>query len=105
MGDHKTRVANTYKRIFREVSEETGIPVEDVSVAYRYFWKFFKRKVSELPMKEEMDEETYRNLRTSCNIPQIGKLNCTWDRFQKIHNSSKNIKEITNNRKNGSKTD
>ena len=37
-----------YKPIFEKVSQETGIPEEVVSLAYRTFWKFIRETITEL---------------------------------------------------------
>jgi len=70
-----------YKPIFEQVSKETGIPIETVSLAYRTFWKFIKSTISELPLKEDLTEEEFNELRTCFNVPSLGKLTCTLDRY------------------------
>ena len=51
-----------YKPIFEKVSQETGIPEEVVSLAYRTFWKFIRETITELPLKENLTEEEFNEL-------------------------------------------
>lgn len=67
--------------IYERVSQETGIPEKVVREAYRTFWKFIRGTISELPLKEELTEEQFSELRTNFNIPSLGKLVCTYDRY------------------------
>lgn len=70
-----------YKPIFEKVSQETGIPEEVVSLAYRTFWKFVRNTIANLPLKEDLTEEEFNGLRTCFNVPSLGKLVCTYDRY------------------------
>lgn len=70
-----------YKEILQKVSEETKIPYEVVSKAYSSYWEFIRKKIVELPLKEDLNEEEFSKLRTNFNIPSLGKLNCTYERM------------------------
>ena len=83
-----------YKPIFEQVSKETGIPIETVSLAYRTFWKFIKSTISELPLKE-CTEEQLEDMKCCFYLPYIGKLYCNKDTFKKSvknHEIKKNLK-------------
>lgn len=69
-----------YKDIIGKVSKELDIPIEVVDKAYKSSWKFIKDNVQSLPLKEDISEEEFNELRTSFNLPSLGKLNTTWDR-------------------------
>jgi hypothetical protein len=69
-----------YKDIIGKVSKELDIPIEVVDKAYKSSWKFIKDNVQSLPLKEDISEEDFNELRTSFNLPSLGKLNTTWDR-------------------------
>jgi len=66
-----------------KVSQELGIPSEVVSLAYSSFWKFIKQTIQSLPLKEDISEREFAELRTNFNIPSLGKLALTWDRFRR----------------------
>ena len=74
-----------YKTIFEKVSSELNIPVKVVEYAYKSYWKFIREKIKELPLKDIKDEEEFLKLRTNFNIPSLGKLGITLDRFNKVN--------------------
>jgi hypothetical protein len=67
--------------IYKEVAEELGLPKQVVKKAYSSFWKFIRTTIGELPLKEDLSEEEFDKLKTNFNIPSLGKLNCTIDKF------------------------
>lgn len=71
----------TQEEIYRAVSLETGIPEKVVKESYRLFWRFIRETISALPLKDDLTEEQFRELRTSFNVPSLGKLVCTYDRY------------------------
>lgn len=70
-----------YDSIIRKVSEELGLPREVVDKVYKSYWKFIRETIKELPLKEDLSEEQFDRLRTNFNIPSLGKLSCTYDRY------------------------
>lgn len=70
-----------YSEIIKQVSEELGIPVKVVDTAYKSYWKFIKQTIQALPLKCDLTEEEFMELRTNFNIPSLGKLTCTYDRM------------------------
>lgn len=74
-----------YKTIFEKVSSELNIPVKVVEYAYKSYWKFIREKIKELPLKDIKDEEEFLKLRTNFNIPSLGKLGITLDRFNRVN--------------------
>lgn len=74
-----------YKTIFEKVSSELNIPVKVVEYAYKSYWKFIREKIKELPLKEINNEEEFLKLRTNFNIPSLGKLGITLDRFNRVN--------------------
>lgn len=72
------------KQIKIQISEELGIPYEVVNRAYNSFWLFIRETIKELPLKERLSEEEFAELRTNFNIPSLGKLSCTYDRYKSI---------------------
>ena len=91
-----------YKTIFEKVSSELNIPVKVVEYAYKSYWKFIREKIKELPLKDIKDEEEFLKLRTNFNIPSLGKLGITLDRFNRVNkielfvNKNKNDKSKEN---------
>ena len=85
-----------YSDIISKVSEELNLPRELVENTYKAYWIFIRDTIEELPLKTELSQERYGNLRTNINIPSIGKLYVTWNRLvgcKKRFNLIKQIRE------------
>ena len=83
-----------YPDIVGKVSEELGLPKEVVNKTYKAYWLFIKRHIQSLPLKEDLNEGDFTELKTNFNIPSLGKLNCTYDRMLGIKKRYKLIKQI-----------
>lgn len=92
----------TYQEIINRVSEENNIPKEIVDKAYKGYWSFIKTFIEDLPLKENLSEEDFSKLRTNFNIPSLGKLTCTYDRYKRVKDK---FKYIQNLRKRNEKAD
>lgn len=84
----------TYRDLFIKVSKELNIPEEVVREAYVSYWKYIRQTIQELPLKEDLTEEEFNKLRTNFNIPSIGKLSCTYDRYKAIKDKFKYINKL-----------
>lgn len=90
-----------YKEIVKQLSEEQSIPEEVVDIAYKSFFEFIRSTIVELPLKDNLSEEDFNKLKTNFNIPSLGKLHCTYDRYKGMKerlNYLKKIKEIYGNK-------
>lgn len=76
------------------IASEMGLPEDFIQGVVGGFYKFIRTKASELPLKEDLTEEQFNALKTSFNIPSLGKLAVTYDRYSKIKSSYKLIQEI-----------
>ena len=70
--------------LYRKVAEEMNIPVEVVELAYKSYWKFIRKTIQELPLKDDLSEEEFAKLKTNFNIVSLGKLSCDYDRYVKL---------------------
>lgn len=86
-----------YSEIISQVSKELDIPVEVVDRAYRSSFEFIKNKIQSLPLKEDINEEEFSELRTNFNIPSLGKLVCTFDRVEGVKKRFNYIKKLREN--------
>lgn len=82
----------TYKEILHKVSEDTGVDIEVVNKIYKSFWLYIKDSVQKLPLKEELTETEFLALKPNFNIPSLGKLTCTYDRYKGIKKKFNYIK-------------
>lgn len=83
-----------YRDIVNTVAEELSLPKEVVDKAYKAYWEFIRVSIEALPLKEDLSQEDFKNLRTSINIPSLGKLSCTYSRYLGIKNRFKCINKI-----------
>lgn len=89
----------TYKEIINEVSGELGLPKGFVDSVYKSFWKAVREHIVSLPLKEELTEEEFMKLQPNVNIPSIGKLYVTSDRYKKVKWYHHSIEQRINNKK------
>lgn len=75
------------------LSKELGLSPDVIVKAYKAYWMFIKQKAESLPLKDEMDEETFSKLRPNFNIPNLGKLACTYSRYAGLKRKNKLIQE------------
>ena len=83
-----------FKDIINKVSEELDLPKELVENTYKAYWNFIKDTIEELPLKTELTQKEYNKLKTNINIPSLGKLHCTYNRYIGIRNSFNIINKI-----------
>ena len=80
--------------IINKVSKELDLPEELIEKVYKAYWNFIRVTIEELPLKTKLTQLEYRNLRTNINIPSLGKLNCTYNRYIGIRNRFNIINKI-----------
>lgn len=94
----------TYDEIISKVAEELGLPVRLVDRTYRAYWRSIREHITSLPLKEDLTDEEFLKLQPNVNIPSIGKLYVTLDRYkrmkkmQEIKNQLKQESDVTHNR-------
>lgn len=71
----------SYQEILKKVSEELNLPLEVVKEAYESYWLFIRQSITDLPLKEDLSEEDFNKLRSNYNIPSLGKMSVTWERY------------------------
>lgn len=84
----------TYLSILNKVSDELGLPFEVVRATYESYWKFIRETIQALPLKEDLSEEEFSKLRTNFNIPSIGKLSCTYNRYTGLKKQYERYKKL-----------
>lgn len=83
-----------YNGVIDIVSKELGLSKEVVENTYKAYWEYIKYTIEQLPFKEELSQKDFEALRTSINIPSLGKLNCTYNRYVGMKNRFKIINKI-----------
>lgn len=81
-----------YQDIIRKVSKDTGIDVQTVNRTYKSYWRAIREHITSLPLKENLTDEEFLKLQPNVNIPSIGKLYVTLDRYRKMKKTSSILK-------------
>lgn len=83
-----------YSEAIKQVSIELGLPPQVVKEAYKSYWAFIRNNIKALPLKEDLSKEEFDKLRTNFNVPSLGKLSCTYDRFIGIKKRLKYLNKL-----------
>lgn len=75
------------------LSRELNLSPSVIEKAYKAYWMFVKQKIEKLPLREDMDEQTFNRLRPNFNIPNLGKLACTYERYLGLKKRIKTIED------------
>lgn len=73
----------TPKEICAEAAMKLNLPHEYVWEVYKSFWKTVRIYIATLPLKEDIAEEDLSKIKTSVNIPSIGKFYLDWDKLKR----------------------
>lgn len=74
----------TYTEIISEVAASVGLPYRTTARIYRAYWRAIREHISSLPFKQGLTDEEFLKLQPNVNIPSIGKLYVTLDRYKRI---------------------
>lgn len=77
----------TYDEIIERVACKLNIPKDIVNKTYRAYWKTVREHIALLPLKEDLSEEEFMKLQPNVNIPSLGKLCVTLDRYKRMKKS------------------
>lgn len=84
----------TYKQIINKVSGDINVSPDIVDKTYKAFWLFIRTSIQDLPLKEELSEEEFSRLKPNFNIPSLGKISCTYQRYKGVKQKFKHIKKL-----------
>lgn len=77
----------TFKQIIKQVAKELNLPEDLVRNTYKSYWKVIKQIIESNNIKYSKDSiltaNEFNSKQMNINIPSIGKLNCTYDKYQK----------------------
>lgn len=71
----------TYAEIISRVSDNLGLSEQLVDRTYKSYWKAIKEHIQSLPLMQDLSDEEFKQLQPNVNIPAIGKLYVTLDRY------------------------
>ena len=77
----------TFKQIIKQVAKELNLPEDLVRNTYKSYWKVIRQIIETNDIKYSKDSiltaNEFNSKQMNINIPSIGKLNCTYDKYQK----------------------
>lgn len=79
------RAREKYKFI-AEIAEKLNLPIDLVERVCLHQWTLIKEKIKELPFDKELTEEEFGKLRTSFNLPGLGKIHTTYRAYRAVRN-------------------
>jgi hypothetical protein len=84
-----------YNEIIAIVSDKIGLSKDMVDKVYKSYWRSVKEYISSLPLKEDLSDEEFLSLQPNVNIPSIGKLYVTLDRYKRLKQKMKILESLT----------
>ena len=84
------------KEIILDVSRNLDISPDVIEKVYKAYWSFIKETIQALPLKDNLSEEEFSTLKTNFNVPSLGKLCVTWNRFVRCKKRYELIKKLRN---------
>lgn len=97
----KQEISMTYKEIIADISVKLNLPKGLVDKTYRAYWRAVREHIESLPLKEELTDEEFLKLQPNVNIPSIGKLYVTLERYRAMKMFNKKLiqkKNATHNK-------
>lgn len=84
-------------KVYERVALKLGLDKSAVKEAYNSYWEYFRESIESLPLKEDLNEEDFNSLKTSFNVPSLGKFYCTYDRYLRIKEKLKKSRNVKDN--------
>lgn len=75
-----------YEEIIKQASSKLNMEESFVDKVYKNYWASIRQLIINLPLKESLTEGDFEKIKTNFNIPSLGKLNCTYDQYNRIKN-------------------
>lgn len=77
------------KTIENDLSKELDLTDEEILNAYKAYWRFIHDKAGSIDFQNIKSKDEFEKIKTSFNIPNLGKLYSTWYLCKKINKKKK----------------
>lgn len=84
----------SYEEMVSRVADSMGLSKKLVDRTYKAYWEAVREYIASLPLKQDLSEEEFLQLRPNVNIPSIGKLYITLNRYKAIKKKHFEIEEL-----------
>lgn len=91
--------------IVKKVAKQTGLPEIEVAKIYKAYWKAVRITLENLHLKDNLTDEEFSKIRTSINIPSLGKIACTIKKYRATQERFRRIRELKKNANNKTNKD
>jgi hypothetical protein len=88
-----------YEEAVARIAEELSLPKKFVDMVYRAYWKAVREHIAALPLKDDLTDEEFSKLQPNVNIPSIGKLYVTSERYRWCKDKFEYIRQLRENQK------
>lgn len=75
--------------IYKQVGNKLGLDNKLVEKVYRAYWYYVKETISSMNLNNLLSENEFLKLRTSFNIPSLGKLGIKYSKYYKLNSIKK----------------
>lgn len=88
-----------YKEIYEQVAKELGLSYKEVEEAYKSYYHFIVKTIKEMDLnnRETMSKEEFNSFQKSFNLPSLGKLYASYDKYAGLKRMNKYYKENIEN--------
>ena len=73
----------SYAEIISRVADTLGLPKGLVDKTYKAYWRAIREHIEQLPLEDGLTDEEFLQLQTNINVPSLGKLYVTLERYHK----------------------
>lgn len=81
-----------FKDIIIKVAKDNNLPEDIVSKTYKAYWMYIRNSIQSIPLKEDLTEAEFSLLKPNFNIPSLGKLYVSYDKYKGVKKRFEYIK-------------
>ena len=86
-----------YEEILTETANDLQMPKKFIDSVYKAYWRAVREHICSLPLKKDLSDEEFTELQPNVNIPSIGKLYVTAEKYRWMKNKFEQIKQFKEN--------